>query len=203
MLRVVLAGLTMLVLVACAVNLAVTYLPPHAPGWMMVPAVVLAMAGAGYLAMFFNRPGFRPNILRRSHQERLVSLERRGYLERTAFQATRAFEVSSGSGEQLHFYLELEDGRVLFLSGQYLFDYSEIAEETEPEHNQPRTFPTTQFVTLRHRQNGVLMDLLPAGTLLPIDAVAPPFGRNRKLPRDGDVIADRSYDAVLQERMAA
>ena len=65
--------------------------------------------------------------------------------------------------EGLHYFIELVDGRVLFLSGQYLYDYEPISDD--PESNQPRSFPCTEFTVRRHKNDGCVVDLLRAGTV--------------------------------------
>ena len=48
------------------------------------------------------------------------------------FTASRAFAVEEFEDEGSHYFVDLTDNRVLFLSGQYLYDYEplEDAEET-------------------------------------------------------------------------
>lgn len=62
-------------------------------------------------------------------EELLRRLEEKGLLVSSDFQARRAFGVREFDDEGLHYFLELADGRVLFLSGQYLYDYEPIEDD--------------------------------------------------------------------------
>ena len=61
----------------------------------------------------------------------------------------RAFGVKEFEDEGLHYFLELTDGRVLVLSGQYLYDYEAISDDSET--NRPRAFPCSEFTLRRHK----------------------------------------------------
>ena len=107
--------------------------------------------------------------------------------------------------EGLHYFIELVDGRVLFLSGQYLYDYEPISDD--PESNQPRSFPCTEFTVRRHKNDGCVVDLLRAGTVLEPEIMAPAFGkqvwRANGIPEDGQVITSTSYDELKREHAGA
>ncbi|MCA0902219.1 hypothetical protein [Microbulbifer agarilyticus] len=53
--------------------------------------------------------------------------------------------------------LNIGDNRVACLYGQYLYEYSEITDD--PELNQNRMFPTTDFTWVRHLKNNTIIRL--------------------------------------------
>jgi hypothetical protein len=130
--------------------------------------------------------------------------EEQGLLESTEYKATRAFQLEEWEDEGLHFFLELEDGSVLYLNGQYLYEYEEIVDDVEVPI--PRRFPCTDFTVKRHRRSGDLADLICRGDAFEPETVAPPFDdaeyRRGAVPEDGQVIRDRSYDEIKRERLA-
>src|ERR1700687_46685 len=78
-------------------------------------------------------------------------LERRKLLRSTSFCADRAFRVDECNGEGPHYFLELENGGILHLSGNYLYDY-------EPGRGSARHFPCTRFTVRRHADLGHVID---------------------------------------------
>lgn len=131
-------------------------------------------------------------------EELLRRLEDEGLLVSSDFQARRAFGVRAFDDEGLHYFLELVDGRVLFLSGQYLYDYEPIADD--PEVNQPRRFPCTDFTIRRHKIEGYVVEVVCRGAVLEPEFLAPPFPRQKRwsgpVPEDGQLIVDTTYDAL-------
>lgn len=202
--RVVLAALFVFACGGVAAALIDSHVASPWPWWGKgLPA--LAMLAAGGLSMFvFNRSGLRPHMRRQSHEEFIADLQTQGLLQREAFQATRAFAVAEFEDEGSHYFIELDDGRVLYLGGQYLYDFEPLeADDGEPE--QLRSFPCTQFEVLRHRQAGYVVDIVCRGQVLEPELMAPPFGKRemRDLPEDGELIVDRDYEALKRARLAA
>jgi hypothetical protein len=119
-----------------------------------------------------------------------------GLISTRTYQARRAFEVQEYDDEGIHYFVELADGKILFPSGQYLYDYAPI--EDDPEVNQPRSFPCTEFSVHRHKTEGYVMDLECRGTVIEPEFLAAPFPQQKKWPQrpleDGQVIFDISYD---------
>jgi hypothetical protein len=203
--RALLAGLfTIGVLLVCVG--VVFHFFPHGfgPPWVMgvfFAFVLLVLAGA---SMFlFNRPGYRPSLSGKSFAEQMAGLERQGLLVTETYQAVRAFQVEEFEDEGLHYFIELADHGVLYLNGQYLCDYDEITDD--PEFNQPRQFPCSQFTVVRHRTTGDVLHLQVAGPVLPVECRAPAFAKgdwkNNLVPEDGQIIRDRSYDQLKSERL--
>jgi hypothetical protein len=127
-------------------------------------------------------------------------LEAQGLLTSRHFAVTRAFEVEEFEDEGMHFYLELSDGRVLFMSGQYLYDY-----EPDEDGGHARRFPCDEFLVRRHRDEGYVVDIQCTGQPLKPELLAPPFGedvwRQGALPKDGAIIVDATYDQVKRLRI--
>jgi hypothetical protein len=132
-----------------------------------------------------------------SHEERMRQLEEQGLVESTDFQALRAFEMQELEDEGMHYFVELTDGRVLFLSGQYLYDYGPISDD--PRHNRPRTFPCTDFTVKRHKKAGYVVDLVNRGSPLEPEAsgsFTTDDYRSERVPEDGEILTDASYDQL-------
>lgn len=127
-------------------------------------------------------------------------LKAQGLLVSTTYRARRAFEVSEREDEGYGYFIELEDGRVLFLQGQYLYDYGPVEDDEEPESNRDRLFPCTEFILHRHKKHDYLIELECKGTVLEPECVVPPLSNNHRKqglnPDDEDIIADRSYDEI-------
>ena len=177
----------------------------RAPSWGVGLGIAGFMVGMVALSSWlFNRRGGRP-FGRQSAEERIRELEQAGLLESTAFRATRAFGVEESEDEGLHYFLELAEGRVLFLSGQYLYDYEPISDD--PDAAQPRSFPCTEFTVRRHRTERYVLDILRGGAVLEPEVVAPPFSRSawraKRVPEDGQIIADATYDELKREHADA
>jgi hypothetical protein len=131
-------------------------------------------------------------------EEVLRRLEEKGLLVSSDFQARRAFGVREFEDEGLHYFLELADGRVLFLSGQYLYDYEPI--EDDLERKEPRRFPCTDFTIRRHKTEGYVVEIICRGTVLEPEFFALPFPKQKgwsgHIPQDGELISDTTYDAL-------
>lgn len=130
----------------------------------------------------------------------LPVLKSRGLLTSTHHRARRAFEVSERADEGPGYFIELEDGRVLFLQGQYLYDYGPIEDEEEPESSQERQFPCTEFILHHHKKYRTLLVVECKGTALEPECIVPPFSNEHRkeglAPDDEDIITDRSYDEI-------
>lgn len=145
----------------------------------------------------FNPRWANPLSFRRP-EELLRRLEDEGALVSSDFLARRAFGVQEYDDEGLHYFLELVDGRVLFLSGQYLYDYEPV--ENDTDDRQPRRFPCTDFTIRRHKIEGYVVEIVCRGEVLEPEFFARPFPEqkewSRRIPEDGELISDISYDAL-------
>lgn len=200
--RVILAGLfTFISTAAVAGAIGAIYPDDQWPAWA-TPMIIATLFGTMFGSLFlFNPKGLRPNITGKTLEEQIADLEAEGLIQRDSFTARRAFQVEESEDEGSHYYIELDDGRVLFLSGQYLYDFEEIADD--PELNQPRSFPCTAFDVVRHRTEGFVINLDCKGAVLEPEILAPPFGKKDfkedRVPEDGEVV-DTPYDILKSER---
>jgi hypothetical protein len=175
------------------------------PPWLVGSATAAALLGLVAVAQWLFNPKETDAFGRKSSEQQLRELESRGLLEDQRFRAVRAFGVQEFEDEGLHYYLELADGRVLFLSGQYLYDFEPI--DDDPDLNQPRRFPCSEFTVRRHKTEGYVADMQCAGVVLEPEILAPSFSPKDwdadRVPADGQVISDRTYEEVKRERLRA
>ncbi len=195
--KVLLAGCAVfgaLLLTVVLLGPAIESLPRAVAG----PAIAVLFLGFIIAAFFlFNRR--RPSLLGlQSSADTLAELKGRGQVVSTEFRAQRAFQVAEYEDEGPHYFLELTNGAVLYLTGQYLYDFEPI--EDDPELNQPRRFPCTHFVIHRHSTEHYVVELQCLGPALDPECSCPPFSRRAyrsgQIPEDGAVISDRSYDQL-------
>jgi len=139
--------------------------------------------------------------------QRLRQLAAEGDVLLQDFKAHRAFQVAEYDDEDLHYFLELEDGRILYLTGQYLYDYEPLEAEGD-EGARPRSFPNTDFTVFRDNRGSYkyVLDIECRGAVLEPEGVAADFEEeyfDGDPWQDGDIISDRSYDDLKQQRLAA
>jgi len=175
----------------------------NGPVWLMSTIMVLLFFGLTIAALvLFNYPaGWR-----RTKSDRAIlvkELEGQGLLASESFKARRSFQVGEFEDEGSHYFLELEDGRVLFLSGQYLYDYEPVKEGDEIVR--PRRFPNADFVIHRHRVKRYVVDILCNGLVIEPEVVAPRFSPDdfgtTNIPEDGQIITDRTFEQLKNERV--
>jgi hypothetical protein len=201
--RLLLAGLFVWLGLMVSVGLAANLLPVSAQSWtfhtLVFVTFILLCSAALWL---FNKPGARPSFGGQSQNDYVQDLERKGLLVSTGYRARRAFQVEEFEDEGSHYFIELEDGAVLYLCGQYLYEYEPI--DDDPELKQERRFPCSEFTVRRNRKKGFVVDILCGGTVIEPEIMAPHFSkadfRNDRIPGDGDVITDLSYDQIKFER---
>ena len=104
-----------------------------------------------------------------------------GEVDETRFEIVDAIEVAEEEDEGRHFYLRLADGRVLFLSGQYLYAPVES-----------RRFPSARVTVIRAPSSGLVLAVRPDGEFLAPSTVRPSFSdRDRargRVPEDGEIV---------------
>jgi len=124
-------------------------------------------------------------------------LARRRLLLSTSFCADRAFRVDECDGEGPHYFLELEDGGILHLSGKYLYEY-------EPLDGSPRHFPCTEFALRSHAETGYVVDLICGGLIIEPEVEAPAYSAadfaQHRIPQDRTILHNVSFDELLLER---
>lgn len=97
------------------------------------------------------------------------------------YRARRAFEL-----EGRHYFVELEDGSVMFLSGGYLWNAH---------------MPNSEFVLSWKRLTGFRAGIECIGKPLTPELVVPALTPDemQSLPADGAILAGRTYDDVKEE----
>jgi hypothetical protein len=132
------------------------------------------LAGYVYLRRLFRRAAAAD---RSSGQRDLEA----GQVDETEFQVVDAIEVAEGEDEGRHFYLRLADRRVLFLSGQYL--YEDVAS---------RRFPAARITVIRAPESGIVLSMRAEGPYVAPSAIRPSFTeRDRargRIPDDGEIL---------------
>ena len=200
--RALLAGIFVFAVLLGVVGTISAHYPNGAwPPWAG-PTIIASMLTAIFTSLFlFNKRGNRPDFSGKTFKEHLAALQEKGLLVSEKLKARRAFQVEEFEDEGSHYFIELVDGSVLFLSGQYLYDYEEITDD--PELNRKRTFPCTEFTIQRHTDTGNLLNIICAGEVLPVECVAPSFDksafRRGLVPEDGEVVRNRSYEDLKWE----
>lgn len=167
-------------------------LPRNYPAWLVNSIPLCALLASLVVAVvLFNVPFVRTAV----PGERIRKLEAQGLVRSERYRALRAFQIEEFEDEGSHYFIELDDHTVLFLSGQYLWDYDRL-----------RTFPCTEFVVRRHATKGYALDVLCGGAVIELEIIAPPFDADDfgtgGIPVDGQIITDRPYDRLKDERMS-
>ena len=166
-------------------------------GW----GIGLLLVCLSVVAIVLFNPWWANPFGRKTPEQLLRRLEARGLLLSSDFEARRAFGVEESADEESRYFLELVDGRVLHLCGQYLCDYETISDD--PEMNQPRRFPCTAFTVSRHKTEGDVVDVVCRGTVIEPEFIAPPLTKRGRRSigalRDGQVLSDRPYDVLKEE----
>lgn len=191
----VVAGLSGLVVALDAINVLASV-----PVWVVGGFLSLCLLGLVVTAVWLFGPS-QPGAAGIDAEEAIRELDARGLLDLREFRATRAFGVDEFEDEGLHYYLELDDKRVLFLSGQYLYDH-----EPDPKLDRPRSFPCTEFAIRRHKREGYFVSIECRGRVLEPEVIAPPFRTmdwEDEIPRDGDLIEDTPYERLKEARLAS
>jgi hypothetical protein len=198
-LRLLGAGLFVFAFTVGILGLA-SWLFPNAPPWCVIPMVLVAFFGSILAAVVLFHGKFTS---RRSEEEILayrLQLEQSGMLIAEPYRALRAFQMEEFEDEGSQYFLELENHSVLYLSGQFLYEY-------EPLNEKPRRFPCTQFSIRRHKDDGRIVDLLCSGEILEPEITAPPLEVDELEKYDsiayGQIIQGKSYDELKAERLAA
>jgi hypothetical protein len=173
----------------------------RAPAWLVGSGMsIFTVVMVGVALWLFNSKG-RSAFNLRPLDEQIAELEQQDLLESTSFQARRALAVEESEDEGSSYFLELTDGRVLFLTGQYLYDY-----EPDEHEERPRAFPCSEFSIRRHKTERYVVDVHCGGTVLAPEATARPFTTedwdSGRVPDDGEVITSMTYAAIKREQLS-
>ena len=174
-------------------------LPPREPGKTI--AFVSSFVAAAAVSTFVTRRMAASS--RPAENLTIEEMEQQGLLIHEKYEATRAFQVEEFEDEGCQYFIELKNGSVLFLCGQYLYDYEPLG--NEPKQKQPRKFPCTEFTVLRDKRDGLIVDVVCGGTVIEPECEVPPFTEaeheSGRAPTDGDIISGRSYEQIKREWM--
>lgn len=201
--RVFLAGLFAVFVITLFAVALIGALEGTAFGFLM-PFLIVPIFFIGVYAAYcaFNTPSHRPLRWWKPFSfPSIEDLEKQGLVASREFRAKRAFQVGEYEDEGLHYFMELEDRGVLFLSGQYLYDYEPIEDEDDPELHQSRIFPCTEFSYRTHKTEGYVLELATRGQVLEPEEVIPTFSEGflNDIPEDGEIIRGKSYDEIKRE----
>jgi hypothetical protein len=179
---------------------AINAISATAPGWLIL---LLFFGGITLIVVLAFRAlglGTRKDAgMSRPLADVLAELVAQGQLATETFEATRCLAVEEFEDEGLTYWLQLADGRLLCLTGQYLYDYEAIDDDVE--FNQVRRFPCTRFTVRWHAREGYTLDLICEGQMLEPEITVPPFGERARYgdwtPTDREVLLDDSFDALV------
>jgi hypothetical protein len=128
-------------------------------------------------------------------------LESQGLVSSTNYQALRAFMIPPWEDEDAYYFLELNDGSVIHLTGDPVYEDDDSCEELfiKKEDREPRLFPCTEFTVKRHRERGEVLQVVHGGQLLKLDEVGE-YDINTQahwpFPRPGDIILNPTFDEM-------
>ena len=200
--RVFLAGLFVMTVVFGTAGLLSSWYGDAAPLWMRL-FVYGVLAVTIFIAMqFFNRPGYRPGDYRKNPGEMRAMLARWNLLVRETFRANRAFRVEPFGSLGPVYLVELIDGRVLYLRGQYLYEYEPVGADPDDPGDTLRRFPCTEFEIVRHRVTGDVIEFNCAGRSFEPEFSAPALPKSQlkqKMSRDGAILLGSTYDDLKRE----
>lgn len=155
-------------------------------GWLLSGVLVAAVA-LSVLAV--------ATLLVNEPRQTILKLEEAGKVSRVAFHARRYFSRQAWGDESDSFFSKLDDGKTLFLRGQYLHGFAETTGDAEPAR--PRSFPHAEFEISRHALRAQVLDIAGRGELPAPDFRAPaskPASRDGRC--DGELL-DEPYDVLL------
>lgn len=205
--KVCIAGVCVFICFFVLIAIADTFLKKNSPIVMGVVCGIVFLVVMVIIFVAFNRRGIKINREAKKDIDACIAeLNSAGLVQREHYHALRAFGVEEWEDEGSHYFIELDDKRVLYLNGQYLYDY-EPDDGYDGEPPTPRTFPCEEFEILRHSSEHYVLQIVCQGAVIEPEFITPPFTENdwkqRKVPQDGDIISDRSYDDIKSERLNA
>ena len=191
--RLFLAGVYVFVVIIAVVIVASRF---DAKGMTTVAPIVMPIVFFG--ALFTAYKWFGGSEMGMSIEE----MEAQGLVERFDYKAKHAFCVREDEDMESHYFVELADGILLYLNGQYLFDYEPIEEFDDPKNNQQRNFPNSDFSVYRHKADNYTVEIKTRGDVFipELELVLPSFPAKAHRAglriNDGDIIRDKAYDEI-------
>ena len=168
------AAAALLIVVFLVVLLLVSFLDGPPP-WTVPTALACGVAAGAGLFVFWQKRETRAAAHRAADRAKAAE----GEVTVTRYEALDAIGVEEVEDEGLHYYLLLDDGRTLFLSGQYLYAPAE------------RGFPWRVFEIVRIPSEDWVLAVVSRGDPLPPSHTRRPFTedemRRDSAPVDGTV----------------
>jgi hypothetical protein len=165
-------------------------------GWIAMVAVAIAL-GCGLSMYRSDAPALAAE---RAKFERDLAA---GTAVRTTYEVVDALSVEEYDDEGSAYYLKLADGRVLFLQGQFLYEYE--AGEDDDGRPVPARFPASRFTIERTAESGHFLDLLDLGAPLVPSGTLSAFTSADyladKVPGDGEVLTV-DFESLRRSRRA-
>jgi hypothetical protein len=151
------------------------------------PAIFGAVAALGLALYLYRKSEPWLSKEREAHARDLAE----GVAVCTTFDVVDALRVEEFEDEGSAYYLKLADGRVLFLQGQYLYEYEGDSEAEEGPPVRAR-FPADRFTVERTAGSGIVLGLTNFGRLIPVSGVLRSFTPDEHeagtVPQDGDIL---------------
>jgi hypothetical protein len=196
--RLLIAALSFFIGLFAITGAFMALLPANAPEWLTGVSILIGFSLSLFLTnKLVNAPGTNFWSLSRAPEPDEQS-EQEGSLVSTEYQATRYFHVEESGEEGPHYFIELDDGSVLYMSGRYLAAFG--PHKVLNVIDRPRKFPCNEFVVRRDRYDGCVVDIQCRGIALGPEIVTPPFQeldfQNGMMPQDGDILTSRTYDEM-------
>lgn len=168
------------------------------PEGLMPWAMIVAMPLVFFLAIIvFNKGAIRRLFI--SDTEYLRRQLEKGRAEKTTYRVTRALCFEDRRTSCMAHFLEIQDRKVMCLYGQYLYEYEPI--DDDPEMNQPRRFPTSEFTVVRSLKDDVPLDLKVGSEVIGTKLIQEPdeyrviADLGFKL-EDGEIVENVTFDEV-------
>ena len=151
------------------------------------PAMIAAVAAMGFGHYLYRKTEPLISKEREAHALDLAA----GTAVCSTFEAVDALRVEELEDEGSAYYLKLSDGRVLFLQGQYLYQYEGRGEDEDGKPAQAN-FPSNRFTVERTAGSHMVLDMIDFGRLMPVSGVLPPFTLDERsddnVPNDWDIL---------------
>ena len=196
--RLLIAALSFFIGLFAITGAFMALLPANAPEWLTGVSILIGFSLSLFLTnKLVNAPGTNFWSLSRAPEPDEQS-EQQGSLVSTEYQATRYFQVEASGEEGPHYFIELDDGSVLYMSGRYLAAFG--PHKVLNVIDRSRKFPCAEFVVRRYRYDGCVVDIQCRGIALEPEIITPPFKEydfhNGMMPQDGDILTSRTYDEM-------
>ena len=173
---------------------SITFVPEGMISWALIVIMPLSV----FVAFVLFDKGFLRRLV--TSDARIVQQElEKGRAEKTTHEVNRALSFEDRRTGRMAHFLELRDGSVMVLHGQYLYEYEPI--DDDPEVNQPRRFPTAEFTVVRSLKNNELLDLNVGSTVIGTRFIQEPDDYRVIADlgfrfEDGEIVEGASFDEL-------